>query len=228
MLVEERWPFEDPTKIQLFSLNTPNGVKVAAALEELGVPYEPHTINIMKDDQFAKEYVSINPNSKIPVVVIPGTDGAPPRAIFESGAILIHLADQEGKLLSKDPVLRSETLQWLFFQVGHIGPMFGQFGHFFKFAKDKCDHPYPLERYSKEATRLFGVLDARLEGREYLVGDEYSIADIATWPWVSGLIHFYQASDHLDIPSFANVTAWLERCTSRPASQRAKSVTSLR
>ena len=162
-------------KIQLYSLATPNGQKASIMLEETGIEYDAHMINIMKDDQFTPEYVAINPNSKIPSIVDPDGPGGKPISIMESGAILIYVAEKSGKFLPTDPRLRNETLQWLFFQVGHVGPMFGQFGHFFKFAKDNCDHPYPVERYTKETKRLLRVLDDRLEGREYLVGDEYSI-----------------------------------------------------
>lgn len=227
MRIEERYPFKDRTKIQLFSLNTPNGIKVATALEELELPYEPHVINIMKGDQFTDEYKSIQPNSKIPAIVDPQGPGGEPLAIMESGAILIYLADKAGRLLSSEPAARLETLEWLFFQVGHIGPMFGQFGHFFRFAGDKCDSPYPLERYSKEAKRLYQVLDDRLEGREWIATNEYTIADIAIWPWVEGMSGFYKADDHLDIPSYRNVAAWLERCGSRPASIKGREVTAL-
>jgi GST-like protein len=143
---------------------------------------------------------------------------------MESGAILLHLAEKTGKLLSKDARLRSETLQWLFFQVGGIGPMFGQFGHFYRYAKDNCDHPYPVERYAKETKRLLAVLDARLEGRTYLVGDEYSIADISIFPWVGCLDAFYQGSEILELEKFKNVNTWYKRCSERPASIKGSKV----
>lgn len=204
--------------IQLYSLATPNGQKVSIALEELELDYQAHTINIMKGDQFEADFLKVNPNSKIPAIVDPtGADGEP-LAIMESGAILLHLAEKTGKLLSKDARLRSETLQWLFFQMGGVGPMFGQFGHFYKYAKENCEHPYPVERYAKETRRLLAVLDQRLEGRTYLVGDAYSIADIATFPWVGCLDLFYEASKGLELNSFKNVYEWYKRCSERPAS----------
>jgi GST-like protein len=211
-------------KIQLYSLATPNGQKVSIALEELGLDYDAHTINIMEGDQFSDDFLKINPNSKIPAILDPdGADGdALP--VMESGAILLYLAEKTGKLLSSDTRLRSETLQWLFFQMGGVGPMFGQFGHFYKYAKDNCDHPYPVERYTKETKRLLAVLEQRLEGRTYLVGDEYSIADIATFPWVGCLEQFYEATETLGLDQFKNVAAWYKRCSERPASIRGAKV----
>jgi len=213
-------------KLQLYSLATPNGQKIGVALEEMGVDYEPHLINILKNDQFSPEFIKVNPNSKIPAITDPhGPDGKPIN-VFESGAILIYLAEKTGKFLPSDPRLRYETLQWLFFQVGGVGPMFGQFGHFFKYGKDKCDHPYPLQRYSTEAKRLLGVLEKRLEGREYLVDAGYTIADMATFPWVICLSKSYGAADYLEIKNFPNVNAWVERCSSRPAAQKGLKVCS--
>lgn len=223
MLVESKWPFQHPDRIQLFSMNTPNGVKVAVALEELELPYEPHLVHIGKGDQHTPEFLSISPNGKIPAIVDPKGPGGEPLALMESGAILIHLADKAGRLLPSHPARRLECLQWLFFQVGHVGPMFGQFGHFFKFAREACKDPYPLERYTTETKRLLGVLDHRLDGREYLVGD-YSIADIATFPWVNGVIEFYRAGDVLGFSDFRHVVAWRDRCNARPASAKGKAV----
>lgn len=202
---------------------TPNGQKIGIALEEMQLPYEAHLVNIGKGDQFTPEFIRINPNSKIPAIVDTDADGQP-LAIMESGAILIHLAQKSGKFLSPVPRLHSETLQWLFFQVGGIGPMFGQFGHFFKYAKDKCDHPYPLERYTNEAKRLLGVLDRHLDGRSYLVGDQYSIADMATFPWVNGLSVFYKAGEVLELAKFRNVQAWVERISARPLTAKGMKV----
>lgn len=207
-------------KIQLYSMATPNGQKASIALEEMELPYEAHFIDIRRGDQFTPEFLAINPNNKIPAIVDPdGPDGRP-MTVFESGAILIYLAEKSGKLLSADPRLRSETLQWLFFQVGGVGPMFGQFGHFYKFAREQCDHFYPLQRYTNETKRLLGVLEKRLEGRDYLVGDAYSIADIATFPWVGCLERVYEAREQLDLESFPNVLSWHERCAGRPAARR--------
>jgi GSH-dependent disulfide-bond oxidoreductase len=203
-------------QIQLYSLATPNGQKIGIALEEMGLPYTPHTIAIGKGDQFKPEFVAVNPNSKIPAIVDPDGPGGQPISVFESGAILIYLARKSGKFLSKDPRQELEVLQWLFFQMAGVGPMFGQFGHFFKFAGDKCGHPYPVERYATEAKRLLGVLEERLKGRTFLVGDEYSIADMATVPWVQGLSAFYKADAKLELEKFPGVIAWKNRILERP------------
>lgn len=203
-------------KIQLYSLATPNGQKVSIALEEMGLPYDAHRIDIMKGDQFKAEFLKINPNSKIPAIVDPeGPDGKS-LAIMESGAILLYLAEKSGKFLPKDARLRSETLQWLFFQVGGVGPMFGQFGHFFKYASDKCDHPYPKQRYTDEVKRLLGVLENRLEGQDFLVGNQYTIADMATVPWVNCLSEFYAGDDALGLKNFKAVKDWAKRVSERP------------
>jgi GST-like protein len=223
LLIESKWPIVDRSKLQLFSLNTPNGIKVALALEELQIPYEAHTVQIGKGEQFSDAFKSISPNSKIPAIVDLDGPGGKPFALMESGAILIYLAERAGRLLPTDPAQRFKCLQWLFFQVGHIGPMFGQFGHFFKYARDKCDHPYPLERYSNEAKRLLGVLETELSDKEYLIG-EYTIADIATVPWVNGLSISYGAADVLHLSEFPRVKAWVDRVTLRPAYQIAKDV----
>lgn len=213
--------------IQLYSLATPNGQKIGVALEEMEIPYQTHTINIMNNEQFSAEFIKINPNSKIPAIVDPkGPDGKP-ISIMESGAILIYLAEKSGKFLSSDPRLRSETFQWLFFQVGGVGPMFGQFGHFFKYAKEKCDHPYPLERYSKEVRRLLAVLDKHLDQKKYLVGEQYSIADMATFPWVRCLDTGYEAKEFLNLREFKNVWAWVQRCADRPNTQKGLGVCSM-
>lgn len=214
-------------KLQLYSLATPNGQKIGIALEEMQLEYEAHTINITKGDQFTEDFIKINPNSKIPALVDPKGPGGQPLAIMESGAILIYLAEKSGLFLSTDARLRSETLQWLFFQVGGIGPMFGQFGHFFKFAADKCDHPYPVARYKTEAKRLLGVLDKHLNGRNFLVGEEYSIADMATMPWVNCLSPFYKAQEALELDSFRHVNLWKERLLARPLTTKGMSVCSL-
>lgn len=224
--IESQFPIADRSKIQLFSLNTPNGIKVAVALEELQIPYEAHTVNILKGDQFTDAFKSVSPNSKIPAIVDLNGPGGEPFALMESGAILIYLAERAGQLLPTDRAQRFKCLQWLFFQVGHIGPMFGQFGHFFKYARDKCDHPYPLERYTNEAKRLLGVLNHELSDKEYLIG-EYSIADIATVPWVNGLASGYGAGDVLPLSQVPNVQAWVERIVSRPAYQVGKNVAKL-
>jgi GST-like protein len=224
--IESQFPIADRSKIQLFSLNTPNGIKVALGLEELQIPYEAHTVHIGKGDQFTDAFKSISPNSKIPAIVDLDGPGGEPFALMESGAILIYLAERAGRLLPTDPSRRFKCLQWLFFQVGHIGPMFGQFGHFFKYARAKCDHPYPLERYTNETKRLLGVLETQLNDKEYLLG-EYTIADIASVPWVNALSTGYGAGDVLPLSGFPHVKAWVERIVQRPAYQIAKDVTKL-
>ncbi len=213
-----RWAPQHPDRIQLYSVATPNGQKPAIALEELGLPYEAHRVNIMENDQFDPEFVKINPNSKIPAIIDPDGPGGEPISLMESGAILLYLADKTGKLISADPRERQETIEWLFFQMASVGPMFGQYGHFAKFAKGKTDS-YGEERYGKETKRLLGVLDKRLQGREYLVGAELSIADIATVPWV-GALDFYEVKDALDYASFTNVSGWVDRVMAREAVQR--------
>lgn len=205
--------------IELYSLATPNGQKIGIALEEMGIPYHAHLVNIMKGDQHRSEFLEINPNGKIPAIIDPeGNDGTP-LSIFESGAILLHLAKKSKKFLPEHPKEYSETLQWLFFQVGGVGPMFGQFGHFYKYAGDKCDHPYPLERYRSETKRLLGVLEAHLKDRSFLVGEQYTIADMATVPWVNGLSMFYKADDILNLPFYKNVNAWVKAVLDRPKTQ---------
>ncbi len=211
-----------PTKqaIELYSLATPNGQKVSVMLEEIQIPYNAHTINILEGDQFTDEYKKISPNSKIPAIIDPNGPDGKELSIMESGAILIYLSEKSGKLLSNDPRVRNETLQWLFFQVGHVGPMFGQFGHFYKYWKAACDHPYPVERYTKEAKRLLWVLDTQLAGNNYLINNTYSIADIATFPWVDALTTFYGARETLGLDWYKNVDKWLKTCLKRPAVQR--------
>ncbi len=223
MSSERKWPIEHPDWIQLYSLATPNGQKVSIALEEAGLPYEAHKVNISQNDQFTDEFKAVNPNSKIPAIVDPkGPDGKP-LAIFESGAILLHLAEKTGKLLPANPRRRSEAIQWLFFQMAGVGPMFGQFGHFYKFAKEKL--PYPIERYTNEARRLLGVLEKRFTEGSYLAGEEYTIADIATFPWVGCLDWGYKATEDLKLKEdFPKVMAWYTRCMERPASVRGANV----
>lgn len=206
--------------IQLYSLATPNGQKIGIALEEMGLSYDAHLIDINKGDQFTEEYKKINPNSKIPSIVdLDGPNGKP-ISIMESGAILIYLAEKTGKFLPKNLALRCQTLQWLFWQVAGVGPMFGQFGHFHVFAKDKCDAPYPEERYTKEVKRLLAVLDTQLMEGPYLVGSEFTIADIAILTWVNALDVVYKSRDYLKMEEFNNVNSWLKHCLDRPAVQR--------
>lgn len=220
-LFPSRWPPRHPDRLQLYTMPTPNGQKASIALEELELPYEAHRIDIVAGDQHDPDFVALNPNAKIPTLLDPNGPGGAPLAIMESGAILIYLAEKAGRLLPTDPRLRSETLQWLFFQVGAVGPMFGQFGHFYQFARRKTD-AYGERRYGAEVTRLLGVLDRRLAGREWLVG-EYTIADIATAPWI-GALDFYQGKEFVGYERFHHVQAWVERFHARPAVQRGSTV----
>jgi GSH-dependent disulfide-bond oxidoreductase len=214
-----RWAPQHPERIQLYTLPTPNGQKASIALEELGLPYEAHRIDIGAGDQHDPDFVRINPNSKIPAIVDPeGPDGRP-LPLMESAVILTYLARKAGRLIPDDERLAWETQEWLAFQIASVGPMFGQFGHFYKFARDKTTDAYAVERYAAEAKRLLGVLDRRLAGRDFLVGGEFTIADIATFPWVNALA-FYGAQDHLGYGDFANVVPWVARCMERPAVQR--------
>lgn len=206
--------------IQLYSLGSPNGIKIPVALEEMGIEYDVHTVDILKGEQFNKEYTKINPNQKIPAIVdLQGPSGAE-HPMMESGAILLYLAERSGKLLSLNAVKRSETIQWLFFQASAVGPMFGAFGHFHTYGKDNCDHPYPHQRFANESKRLLRILDERLDRQNYLVANEYSIADISVFPWVIWLDMFYKASGLLALDSYQNINLWLARCLERPATKR--------
>jgi GST-like protein len=217
--ITRRWPAEHPDRLQLYSLNTPNGVKASIMLEEIGLPYEPHLIEIGKNETWTPEYLSLNPNGKIPAIIDPEGPGGKPLGLFESGAILLYLADKTGKLIPADPARRWETIQWVFFQMAAIGPMFGQVGFFNRFAGKEIEDKRPLQRYLAESKRLLGVLETRLEGRDWIMGD-YSIADVATLGWVRNLVTFYEARDLVEFDSLKNVPAWLERGLARPAVQR--------
>ena len=217
--ITNRWPAEHPDRIQLYSLPTPNGVKASIALEEMELPYEPHLVSFGTDDQMTPEFMSLNPNNKIPAIIDPDGPGGKPLPLFESGAILIYLAEKSGKLMPADPAARYETIQWLMFQMGGVGPMFGQYGHFFKFAADKVTESYSLDRYRAETQRLLNVIEARLEGRDYIMGD-FTIADIATFPWIRVLGGFYEGADDLGLDSYPNTMAYVARCEARPAVQR--------
>lgn len=218
--ITARWPAAHPDRIQLYSLPTPNGVKASIMLEELGLPYEVHLVDIGKNESKSPEFESLNPNGKIPAMIDPAGPDGEPVAIFESGAILLYLAEKTGRFLPQDATGRWATIQWLFFQVGGLGPMFGQLGFFHKFAGREFEDKRPLERYVAESRRLLGVLDHQLEGRPWIIGDEYTIADIATLGWVNTLLTFYGASDLVGFDDFRNVAAWLERGMSRAAVQR--------
>ena len=218
--ITRRWPARHPDRIQLYSLNTPNGVKASIMLEETGLPYEPHLVDFGAEDQKTAEFLSLNPNGKIPAILDPDGPGGKPLALFESGAILIYLAEKSGKFLPADPAARYETIQWLMFQMGGIGPMFGQLGFFHRFAGKDYEDKRPRDRYVAESKRLLDVLETRLTGREWLMGDDYTIADIATLGWVRNLIGFYEAREIVEFDRLAAVPAWLERGLARPAVQR--------
>ncbi|MDY6923243.1 MAG: glutathione S-transferase N-terminal domain-containing protein [Pseudomonadota bacterium] len=217
--ITRRWPAQHPDRLQLYSLNTPNGVKASIMLEETGLPYEPHFIDIGKDETWGPEYLSLNPNGKIPAILDPDGPGGQPLALFESGAILIYLAEKTGQLLPADAAARYQTIQWVMWQMGGLGPMFGQLGFFHKFAGREYEDKRPLRRYVAESKRLLGVLDARLEGRDWVMGD-YSIADISMLGWVRNLVGFYEARGLVGFDALKNVPAWLERGLARPAVQR--------
>lgn len=219
--ITRRWPAKDPSVIQLFSVPTPNGIKIAAMLEETGLPYEPHRIRFDENDQFTPEFLSLNPNNKIPAIIDPDGPDGEPLGLWESGAILIYLAEKTGKLLPAAPRPRYETLQWLMWQMGGVGPMFGQFGYFHAFGGKAIEDRRPWNRYKEEVQRLLDVLDQRLEGRSFIMGEDYTIADIATWPWVRALESVYEAREELELDDVPNVNRWLETCLARPASQRA-------
>jgi GST-like protein len=223
--VTTKWPPKHPDRIQLYSLPTPNGVKVSIALEELGLAYEPHLVSFEKNDQMSAEFLSLNPNNKIPAIIDPNGPGGEPLALFESGAILVYLADKAGqRLLPKGAAAQYETLQWVMFQMGGIGPMFGQVGFFMKFAGKDFEDKRPRDRYVAESKRLLAVLDNRLEGRAWIMGDDYTIADIATFPWVRNLVGFYGAGELVEFPRYSNVNRVLEEFVKRPAVERGLSI----
>ena len=215
--ITKKWPAQFPERIQLYSLPTPNGVKASIMLEETALPYEPHLVNFQTNDQLTPEFLSINPNNKIPAILDPEGPGGKPLALFESGAILIYLADKSGLFLPEHGAARYETLQWLMFQMGGVGPMFGQLGFFHKFAGKDYEDKRPRDRYVDESKRLLAVLNQRMEGRKWLMGDDYSIADIATWPWVRNLYGFYGAGELVGIQNFPNVTRAVDAFVARPA-----------
>ena len=217
--VTGRWPAQHPERIQLYSLGTPNGQKVSIALEELGLPYEFHRVDISADDQFTPEFLSINPNNKIPAILDPAGPGGEPMPLWETGAILIYLAEKTGQLLPQDPVQRYQAIQWLMWQMGGVGPMFGQVGFFTRYGGKDFEDKRPRDRYVNEARRLLGVLDRRLEGRDWVMGD-YSMADIAIFPWVRCMRDVYQAGELVGIDEFGNVLRVLEAFLARPAVQR--------
>jgi GST-like protein len=218
--ITRRWPPAFPDRLQLYSLPTPNGVKVSIMLEETGLPYEPHRVSFESQEQMSPEFLSLNPNNKIPAIIDPDGPGGKPLPLFESGAILIYLAEKTGRFLPREPAARYLTIQWLMFQMGGVGPMFGQVGFFNKFAGRNYEDKRPRDRYVAEAKRLLHVLHRRLAEQTWLAGDEYTIADIATFPWVRNLIGFYEAADLVGINDFPNVLRALDDFLARPAVAR--------
>jgi GST-like protein len=221
-----KWPPQHPERIQLYSLPTPNGVKVAIMLEETGLPYEPHLVSFDANEQKSPEFLSLNPNGKIPAVIDPQGPGGRPLALFESGAILIYLADKSGLFMPHDPAGRYETIQWLMFQMSAIGPMFGQVGFFNKFAGKDFEDKRPLQRYVAESKRLLAVLDRRLGEGSWIMGEDYGIADISTFPWISNLIGFYNAGELVGITDFSHVMRALKTFSQRPAVIRGNQIPS--
>jgi len=215
--ITRKWPARHPDRLQLYSLPTPNGVKVSIMLEETGLPYEPHRVAFESGDQKSPEFRSLNPYGKIPAILDPQGPGGAPMALFESGAILLYLAGKSGRFLPSDVAGRYEALQWLMFQMAGIGPMFGQVGFFHKFAGRDYDDKRPRDRYVEQAQQLLQVLDDRLADRPWLAGEDYSVADIATFPWVRNLIGFYDAGELVRIEEFPRVTRALEAFLARPA-----------
>ncbi|WHZ09840.1 MAG: Glutathione S-transferase [Burkholderiaceae bacterium] len=219
-IITRKWPALHPERLQLYSLPTPNGVKVSIMLEETGLPYEPHRVGFENAEQKSPAFLSLNPNGKIPAIVDPNGPGGAPLALFESGAILLYLADKTGQFIPQDGTQRWQTIQWLMWQMGGIGPMFGQVGFFNKFAGKEIDDKRPRQRYVDESRRLLGVLEQRLEGRAWIMGDAYTIADIAVFPWVRNLIGFYEAGELVGIQGFTNVLRALAAFVARPAVAR--------
>lgn len=215
--ITRKWPAKFPDRIQLYSLNTPNGVKVSIMLEETGVPYEPHLVCFRTGDQKTPEFRSLNPNGKIPAIIDPNGPGNKPLPLFESGAILIYLADKTGRFLPQDLRKRWQVMQWTMFQMGHIGPMLGQAHHFLGYAPEKIE--YAMNRYRNEANRLYGVLDRQLKDSKYVACNEYTIADMATVPWLR-----FPERQGVDIEQFPALRRWRDALLERPAVKRALDV----
>ncbi len=218
--VTRRWPAQHPDRLQYYGLPTPNGVKVSIMLEETGLPYEAHLVDFAQNDQKTPEFLSLNPNGKIPAILDPSGPGGVPLGLFESGAILLYLAEKTGRFLPDHPAGRWHAIQWLMFQMGGLGPMFGQLGFFYKFAGKDWEDKRPLQRYVDEAKRLLAVMDDALDGKQWFLGDDYTIADISMIGWVRGLVTFYEAGELTGFGDFRNVAAWLDRALARPAVQR--------
>jgi GST-like protein len=218
--ITRKWPPQHAERLQLYSLPTPNGVKVSIMLEETGLPYEPHLVRFEANDQLSPEFLSLNPNNKIPAIIDPDGPGGRPLPLFESGAILLYLAEKTRQFLPNDAAARYETIQWLMFQMGGIGPMFGQVGFFHKFAGKDYEDKRPLQRYAAESRRLLAVLERRLAGRTWIMGADYTIADIASFPWVNNLVGYYGAGELVGFADFPNVQRALQAFLARPAVQR--------
>ena len=218
--ITRRWPAAYPDRLQLYSLPTPNGVKVSIMLEEIGLPYEAHRVDLGKQEQRTSEFLSLNPYGKIPAIIDPAGPGGKPLPLFESGAILLYLGEKTGKLLPADPARRYETVQWLLFQMAAMGPMFGQVGFFHKLAGREIEDKRPLERYRDEARSVLAVVEARFAERTWIMGDEYTIADIAMLGWVRNLVGYYDAGELVEFEDFKRTSAWLERGLARPAVKR--------
>ena len=218
--VTQKWPAPHPERLQLYSLPTPNGVKVSIMLEELGLPYDAHTVSFERQDQMSAEFLSLNPNNKIPAILDPNGPDGKPLQLFESGAILWYLAEKTSQLIPQDAARRYECMQWLFFQVGGVGPMMGQVGFFHKYAGKDYEDKRPLERYVAESKRLLGVIDQHLRGKQWMMGDEYSVADIAILPWLRNLNEYYDAGHLVNFNSFAEVNRVLANWLKRPAVQK--------
>jgi GST-like protein len=225
--ITQKWPARHPERLQLYSLPTPNGVKVSILLEELGLPYEAHRVSFETNDQLTPAFLALNPNNKIPAIIDPDGPGGAPLALFESGAILLYLAEKTGRFLPQDAARRYETIQWLMFQMGGIGPMFGQVGFFHKFAGKEFEDKRPRDRYIAEARRLLGVLNQRLDGRSWIMGDDYTIADIAIFPWVRNLIGYYGAGELVGYSDFPHVARALDAFVARPAVVRGLAIPAL-
>lgn len=215
--IAQKWPARHPDRLQLYSLPTPNGVKVSIMLEETGLPYEPHLVNFATNDQMSDAFLSLNPNNKIPAILDPQGPGGQPLALFESGAILLYLAEKTGQFMPQDAARRFETVQWLMFQMGGVGPMFGQLGFFHKFAGKDYEDKRPRDRYVAESRRLLGVLNQRLASRAWMMGDAYTVADMAIFPWVRSLVDFYGAGELVGMDDFPHVTRTLAAFLARPA-----------
>ena len=225
--ITRQFPAAHPDRLQLYSLPTPNGVKASIMLEEIGLPYEVHLVDIMKNETWTPDYLSLNPNGKIPAILDPDGPGGQPFALWESGAILVYLADKTGKLMPTDPAARYETLQWVFWQMAAVGPMIGQMGFFHKFAGAAYEDKRPRDRFVTEAKRLVGVLEERLKGRDFIMGAGFTIADIALIGWVRAVPGFYGAGDLVDWSSLTAVQGWVARCEARPAVARGLNIPAL-